>query len=163
MAERISRRPDARAAAHLGWELLVVHDLPTAALRTLEVERTPRNKGSIVREIDEVDEGLAVNLGGAHLPSMSSRSVREKGGAQTRLLASIGLGAKRIELAAKARKRLVSEHQHEGWIGVTRQQYIYRKAGRMGRRRGSGQPRSSETSPSGWLLINSRPDCLICR
>jgi hypothetical protein len=25
-----------------------------------------------------VDEGLAVNLGGAHLPSMSSRSVREK-------------------------------------------------------------------------------------
>jgi hypothetical protein len=57
---------------------------------------------------------------------MSPRSVREKGGAQTRLLASIGLGAKRIELAAKARQRVVSEHQHEGWIGVTRQQYIYR-------------------------------------
>jgi hypothetical protein len=50
--------------------LLVVHDLPTAAFGTFEVERTPRNEGSVVREIDEVDEGLAVNLGGAHGLSM---------------------------------------------------------------------------------------------
>jgi hypothetical protein len=77
VAERLGRRPDARAAAHPAWELLVVDDLPAAALRALEVERAPRDQGSVAREIDEVDKGLAVNLGGAHVPSMPSRSVPE--------------------------------------------------------------------------------------
>ena len=69
-AERLSRRSDTGAAAHPAQELLVVDDLPAAALRPLEIERAPRDEGSVVREIDEVDERLAVNLDAAHWPSM---------------------------------------------------------------------------------------------
>jgi hypothetical protein len=79
VAERLGRRADARATAHLIGELLIVDDLPAAALLALEVERAPRDKGSIACEIHKVDEGLAVNLGGAHVPSMpfcSSPSAR---------------------------------------------------------------------------------------
>ena len=78
VAERLGCRPDARAAAHLAWHLLVVDDLPAAALRALEVERAPGDEGPVAREIDEVDEGLAVNLGGAHAPSMPARRGDER-------------------------------------------------------------------------------------
>jgi hypothetical protein len=78
VAERLGRGPNARAAAHQAWELLVVDDLPAAAFRALEIERAPRNEGSVPPEIDEMDEGLAVNLGGAHLLSMPFCSLHRR-------------------------------------------------------------------------------------
>jgi hypothetical protein len=38
----------------------------------LEVERAPRDENPVVRDIDQMDEGLAVNFSGAHVPSMPS-------------------------------------------------------------------------------------------
>ena len=65
-AERLGVRADARVTADPDRKLIVVDDLPAALLRALEVERAPRDQGSVVRDIDEMDERLTVNRGGAH-------------------------------------------------------------------------------------------------
>jgi hypothetical protein len=43
----------------------------------LEVERAPRDENSVLRDIDQIDEGLAVNFSGAHVPSMPSGTCKD--------------------------------------------------------------------------------------